>query len=365
MAQRYSCRFGSGGRRRLKIRNGGHAESGDATLGKSAGGEGDVTIDGAGSLWTVTGNVNVGNTATGVLSSLVVTDGGILSASGTVTAGAMGVVGGNGSISGALMNNGLVSPGTSPGALHVNGTYSQTAAGKLKIELGGTSPGTNYDQLLVNGTASLNGTLQVSILDPYLPMKGDTYNILDWTGSLSGTFSSLQLPALYGGLGWNLSQLYLAGTLSIGGVLGDYNGNGVVDAADYTVWRNALGRTGSGLAADGNGDKAVTQADYVVWKTNFGQHAGSGSAADSPPSVAVPEPGSLQLILLSVIASWELADSTSLGGRRNQFTAIDNRLRRAAGRCGICRSLLRSSRFRLSNPFGSTHFLPLGVIRRW
>ena len=28
------------------------------------------------------------------------------------------------------------------------------------------------------------------------------------------------------------------------GVDGDYNGNGVVDAADYTVWRDSLGQTG-------------------------------------------------------------------------------------------------------------------------
>jgi CSLREA domain-containing protein len=53
---------------------------------------------------------------------------------------------------------------------------------------------------------------------------------------------------------------------------GDYNGNGTVDAADYVVWRKALGQSGippfSG--ADGDGDGDVTQNDYNVWRANFG-----------------------------------------------------------------------------------------------
>jgi hypothetical protein len=65
---------------------------------------------------------------------------------------------------------------------------------------------------------------------------------------------------------------------------GDYNQNGVVDAADYTVWRNMLGTSGltpySG--ADGSGDGAIGPEDYGVWKSHFGQTlpgAGSGAAA--------------------------------------------------------------------------------------
>jgi hypothetical protein len=54
---------------------------------------------------------------------------------------------------------------------------------------------------------------------------------------------------------------------------GDYNQNGVVDAADYTRWRDTLGQTGlvpySG--ADGNGDGTIGPEDYQVWKEHFGQ----------------------------------------------------------------------------------------------
>jgi hypothetical protein len=38
---------------------------------------------------------------------------------------------------------------------------------------------------------------------------------------------------------------------------GDYNHNGVVDTANYTVWRDSLGQTGAGLAADGNGNGVI------------------------------------------------------------------------------------------------------------
>ncbi len=45
---------------------------------------------------------------------------------------------------------------------------------------------------------------------------------------------------------------------------GDYNFNGVVDAADYVVWRDTLGQSGVGLAADGNGDSQIDAADYGI-----------------------------------------------------------------------------------------------------
>src|SRR5262249_30108909 len=48
---------------------------------------------------------------------------------------------------------------------------------------------------------------------------------------------------------------------------GDYNGNHVVDAADYTVWRDALGQTVAvGTGADGDGSAAVDAGDYNFWK---------------------------------------------------------------------------------------------------
>ena len=46
----------------------------------------------------------------------------------------------------------------------------------------------------------------------------------------------------------------------------------VVDAADYTVWRNNLG--GTATLPNDTTPGSVTAADYDVWKTNFGQTGG-------------------------------------------------------------------------------------------
>jgi hypothetical protein len=53
---------------------------------------------------------------------------------------------------------------------------------------------------------------------------------------------------------------------------GDYNGDGSVNAADYTVWRNAQG-SADDLRADGNGDGVVDRADYDLWKSSVGEAA--------------------------------------------------------------------------------------------
>jgi hypothetical protein len=81
-------------------------------------------------------------------------------------------------------------------------------------------------------------------------------------------------------------------------IAGDYNQNGTVDAADYSVWRDMVGRTGSGLAADGNRDGSVNTADYDVWKMNFGVTTGDGAGTD----ISVPEPRTFVLVSCVLLA---------------------------------------------------------------
>jgi PEP-CTERM motif len=104
--------------------------------------------------------------------------------------------------------------------------------------------------------------------------------------------------------------VHVAGTISIerlATLSGDYNGNGAVDAADYTVWRDTLGQTGDGLAADGDRDDMVDQEDYDIWKAGFGNVAGSGSVVTAASTVglpaSVPEPASLLLLTMSCVAA--------------------------------------------------------------
>lgn len=83
-------------------------------------------------------------------------------------------------------------------------------------------------------------------------------------------------------------------------LVGDYNGDGEVNAADYCVWRDSHGQTGPNLPADGNRDEEIDDADYVVWKQHFGEsltdEIGEGSAARAFTHSALPEPDTVILI---------------------------------------------------------------------
>ena len=65
---------------------------------------------------------------------------------------------------------------------------------------------------------------------------------------------------------------------------GDYNGNHVVDAADYVVWRKRLGTTTT-LPGDIT-PGLISEDDYTVWRMNFGRSVSGGAAG-------VPEPGTI------------------------------------------------------------------------
>ncbi|MEN1680498.1 MAG: hypothetical protein AAGJ46_12970 [Planctomycetota bacterium] len=80
------------------------------------------------------------------------------------------------------------------------------------------------------------------------------------------------------------------------GLRGDYNDDGQVDAADYTVWRDELGQVGFGLAADGDASGTVGPEDYQVWLRDFGRSNALAAAA------AVPEPAAVIVALMALAA---------------------------------------------------------------
>jgi hypothetical protein len=110
-----------------------------------------------------------------------------------------------------------------------------------------------------------------------------------------------QLGADFFDLGTQLTITFVAG------IPGDFNVDGVVNAADYTVWRNNVGTIVAvrGNDGDGNYDGRVTPADYYVWKKHFGNVAGGlGANFDERFPANVPEPGTLALLALAgVLAS--------------------------------------------------------------
>ena len=77
---------------------------------------------------------------------------------------------------------------------------------------------------------------------------------------------------------------------------GDFNGDNVVDAADYILWRKNLGAADeSSLNFNGNGLNGVDVADYQLWRQNFDMV----TAAAAISAAVVPEPAQAVLLILA------------------------------------------------------------------
>jgi hypothetical protein len=86
---------------------------------------------------------------------------------------------------------------------------------------------------------------------------------------------------------------------------GDYNHNGVIDGADYVVWRNTLGQSASpaGSGADGNQSGTIDAGDYTYWRQRFGDTVPGSAAGSGLPSVgSVPEPSAGFLLIWWLLA---------------------------------------------------------------
>jgi autotransporter family porin len=202
-----------------------------------------------------------------------------------------------------------ISPGFSPASITLGGNVTFGAAARFIAELGGTKPGVQYDQISVTGNLALDGLLRVNLINGFMPSAGQSFNILQFSpGALSGTFSSLQFPTLAGALGWDSSQLYTGGILSVipTYLQGDWNRDGQVTAADLPAMLSALTNLNlystnntlspAQLASIGDFDNSgsVTNADMQGLLALLGS-LGQGSIT------AVPEPASCSLLAIGLL----------------------------------------------------------------
>ncbi|MEN1679049.1 MAG: hypothetical protein AAGJ46_05620 [Planctomycetota bacterium] len=142
---------------------------------------------------------------------------------------------------------------------------------------------------------------QVTYMDPNIPgsdnrVMSDELGNVGSTGhaGLNGVNNSGVIVGFYD----NEDGIYrgFIGTPDAVSTPGDYNGDGTVDAADYTIWRDTLDST-TDLRADGNGDEMITAADHEVWRLAF---EATASAADAAPE---PHSGGL-LAAAGAFAAW-------------------------------------------------------------
>lgn len=236
--------------------------------------------------------------------------GGTLSFTGNVTSNitvpATGTLTGTGTLLGNLTNVGKFAPGQSAGNVTIQGYYTQQGAATLEIEIGGASPGDTHDFVNITSSANIFGgsKLQLALLGGFIPGPSDTFTVLNAVGGISGVFSNitsgLRLDTVDGlgsflvhygvGSAFNQNQIVLSAfqPTGPGGLPGDFNHDGVVNAADYVVWRKGVG-------------VAPTQDNYNLWRSNFGQtfsFLGSGWGAGGS-SDNVPEPAAIALMLFA------------------------------------------------------------------
>lgn len=173
---------------------------------------------------------------------------------------------------------GDVSPGNSPGCMNFGGNVTLNTYATLLIEIGGTVVCDDYDSLSVVNELTINGaTLQVELINGFLPSVGQRFNILNW-GSLTGTFGYVDLTnaPLTGGLFWDTSRLYITGEVIVGSP-DDTDSDGIRDYIDNcilvpnpTQCDGDNDGYGNHCDADFNGDLIVNGLDVGPFKVGFG-----------------------------------------------------------------------------------------------
>ena len=193
---------------------------------------GQLTIQDGATLTSPAGLSNAGGITVGQGSSLDVSGnytqtGGSTTVNGTLDAGsnAVGIQGGtlagSGTVIGEVTSSGAVTPGDSgPGILTVTGNYTQTAAGALTVNIEGLTVGTQYGQLAVSGIATLDGTLNIDLLNGYAPNTGDTFSLVTYS-SFTGSFATVNGTSL--GIHQLFETDYLTGGVDLIDVLAAIN----------------------------------------------------------------------------------------------------------------------------------------------
>ncbi|MGE3181092.1 MAG: hypothetical protein AB7N71_05630 [Phycisphaerae bacterium] len=201
-----------------------------------------------------------------------------------------GMFTGDGEITGPTTNHAVLEPGQSAsqpglaggagngstGELQINGSFAQTTGALLRMKLGGVIPGQQFDKLtIMGGTATLNGTLELQLIDSFVPEINDEFVIIT-ADSRIGEFPEVVLSEFP--LSLSACVLYQSGNVVVkivpGAITGDMNCDGLVTVGDIGGFVLAL-TDPNGYAmqfpdcdinrADVNNDGVVTVGDIAFF----------------------------------------------------------------------------------------------------
>jgi hypothetical protein len=207
-----------------------------------------------------------------------------------------------------------VNVGSSTGIINVTGDWNNSGLG-ISLELdnlaASTVDGVQFDQLNVTGEFTQGGAVTIDRSELVLPATTQQLKIIGW-GSQSGLSSSTIISFLGGSpLAYSFQSDGLYLTVGPSGIAGDYNNNGVVDAADYVVWRKNAGTNNT--LPNNPAPGTIGQQQYDQWRANFGKPITGGTGLVSSANLTVPEPASSTVwIVLTVLG---LAQRRCAGGK--------------------------------------------------
>ena len=168
----------------------------------------------------------------------------------------------------------------------VDQQFTLGAGGTLRIEFDAD----NWESTIsfaAGISVQLGGSLQLALADGVDPLSqiGRKFRVFDWTGVAPTGTPAIDTPYV-----WDLSKLATTGEvtfLALSGLPGDFNHDGLVNAADYTVWRDQL-------------NAPYPAEAYSVWKSRYGSAPGAGGLA-ALGGPAIPEPSMVVSVLPIVI----------------------------------------------------------------
>jgi T5SS/PEP-CTERM-associated repeat protein len=308
-AGRMAVGRGQAGTGSVNITTGGQLHSGEATVALPFGSNANVTVGGAGSLWTIDGRLSQGGNldsgVNGPVATLRIQPGAIVAVAqsthlwdddslilegGTLSTSEIrfrGPIGFNrfvwtsgtlhvGFFDGASLdvpNGGVLAPGNSAGTTTIRGDYASLSGATTEIEIGGTQIGVEYDVINVfNNAILMGGNLELKLINGFVPSTVDKFNILQVAGNISGAYDNVangQRLVTSDGLGsflvhygaasaFNPRQIVLSNFLA--GLPGDFSGDGLVNAVDIDLLASAAHNDADDFLYDLNGDGTVNFA---------------------------------------------------------------------------------------------------------
>lgn len=225
---------------------------------------------------------------------------------------------------------GVVAPGRlavrgGAASMSIVGDYTQLPGSELEVLIASSGATNGADFLSVAGVAILDGELSLGMASSYRPIIGDTYVVMDATG-ISGEFDNVangtrlitadgksSFVVNYGAASaFDPTQIVLSDFIPT--LPGDYNDDGAVDAADYTVWRDSVGASSGALPNDADGG-VIGTAQYNTWQANYGRVLGSQALEVSRAVIPEPTTVTVAFVALALASARTARRSAKVGVR--------------------------------------------------